>query len=257
MLNNQTSTVFDKARSKTLRTGVVEMLREAITNGSFLPGTHLKENELAERMSVSRSPVREALRQLEQEGLILSIPNQGCYVKTYNETEIEEIFALRGALENLACEMLIKGKVLGDGDYQEMGGMIDQQRQATEHREYDRLVALDMDFHEYICQKTGYQRLLTMWKSLRSQIQVLFYQRILAYDWVPDTVDRDHHAIIDALRQDDLNLVVQVNKEIYTRVARECVNAFRLHGLVNDQIVKLTFRIQAVDIDRGMNNPVL
>ena len=204
------------------------MLREAITNGSLTPGTHLKENELAEQMSVSRSPVREALRQLEQEGLILSIPNQGCFVKTYNETEIEEIFALRGAMENLACELLINDDVLGDVDWAELDVLIHKQRQAADTLAYDQLIKLDMDFHEYICRMTGYHRLLQMWQSLRSQIQVLFYQRILAYEWVPDTVDRDHSAIVKALKQGDLDLVIQVNKEIYTRVARECVEAFRL-----------------------------
>lgn len=228
MLNNQTEILFNKASSKTLRTEVVAMMRQAITNGSLTPGTHLKENELAEQMSVSRSPVREALRQLEQEGLILSIPNQGCYVKTYNETEIEEIFALRGALENLACEMLINGDMLGEADWAELSVLIDKQHTAADTLAYDQLIRLDMDFHEYICGRAGYRRLLQMWQSLRSQIQVLFYQRILAYEWVPDTVERDHTAIVKALQQGDLDLVVQVNKEIYTRVARECVEAFRL-----------------------------
>jgi len=61
-----------------------------------------------------------------------------------------------------------------------------------------------------------------------NELLVLFCQHLLAYEWVPGTVDRDHNAIMDALRRGDVGQVTQVNKEIYTRVARECVEAFRM-----------------------------
>jgi DNA-binding GntR family transcriptional regulator len=61
------------------------MIRDAIINGRLRPGQHLKETDIAEQMSVSRSPVREALRQLAQEGLVVSLPNQGSFVKDFDE----------------------------------------------------------------------------------------------------------------------------------------------------------------------------
>jgi DNA-binding FadR family transcriptional regulator len=67
-----------------------------------------------------------------------------------------------------------------------------------------------------------------MWQSLRAQIQVLFYQRFQTLDWVPDTVDVDHSAILDALRQGDAGRFSQINKEINARVAEECVQVVRL-----------------------------
>ena len=85
-----------------------------------------------------------------------------------------------------------------------------------------------MDFHEYICKKSESERLLKMWRSLRAQIQLLFYQRFLAFDWVPDTVDSDHAAILKALRQGDVQQVLEVHKEINTRVAQECVQMVHL-----------------------------
>jgi DNA-binding GntR family transcriptional regulator len=66
-----------------LRAEVVDMLRDAIIDGRPKPGEHLKESYIADQMSVSRSPIREALRQLEQEGLIVSIPNRGCFVRRF------------------------------------------------------------------------------------------------------------------------------------------------------------------------------
>jgi DNA-binding GntR family transcriptional regulator len=200
------------------------MLQDAIISGKLKPGEHLKESVIANQMSVSRIPVREAFRQLEQEGLIVSIPNQGSFVKVFEEKDIREIFTLRGTLESLACELVLGNGLLGPEDLEHLEGYVQKQRAAIEARDFDQLTALDMDFHEFICKKSGSERLLKMWRSLRAQIQVLFHQRFLALDWVPETVDTDHSAILEALRQGDLHRIAQVHKEINTRVADECVH---------------------------------
>jgi len=220
--------LFEKAVSRTLRTEVVDMLRDAIVTGKLKPGERLKENGLASQMSVSRSPIREAFRQLEQEGLIVSIPNQGSFVRAFDEDDVREIFTLRAALEDLACEIILKEKKLQPDDLERLEAYIEQQKEAVEAWDFDRLTKLDMDFHEFICKKSGLERLLKMWQSLRAQIQVLFYQRFRTLDWVPDTVDVDHSAILDALRQGDAGRFSQINKEINARVAEECVQVVRL-----------------------------
>ena len=223
-----TAELFEKAVSRTLRTEVVDMLRDAIVTGKLKPGERLKENGLASQMSVSRSPIREAFRQLEQEGLIVSIPNQGSFVKVFDEDDVREIFTLRTALEDLACEIVLKEKKLQPDDLERLEAYIEQQKKAVEAWDFDRLTKLDMDFHEFICKKSGLERLLKMWQSLRAQIQVLFYQRFQTLDWVPDTVDVDHSTILDALRQGDAGRFSQINKEINARVAEECVQVVRL-----------------------------
>lgn len=220
-------TLFTKAVPKTLRSEVVEILREAIINGKLQPGEHLKENLIAQQMGVSRSPVREALRLLEQEGLIESFPNQGCFVKTFQPKEIEEIFTLRATLENLAFELIIHNRAMEEEDWQALEDLIEQQHQAIQEKAFEKLTNLDMDFHEYLCKKADSERLLDMWRSLRWQIQMLFYQRFRALESVPETVDQHHHAIIDALRKGDLETLTRLNKEINLKVARECVTVFR------------------------------
>lgn len=226
--------LFNKATSRTLRTEVVDMIRDAIVSGRLKPGEHLKETALAEQMSVSRSPVREALRQLEQEGLITSIPNQGSFVKVFDEKDIEEIFTLRTALEDLACEIVLKDGRLQLADFQRLEAYIEQQREAIETRDFDQLTKLDMDFHEFICIKSEFERLLKMWQSLRGQIQVLFYQRFQAFDEVPQTVDTDHSAILEALRHGDAERFSQINREVNARVAEECVQVIRLINAEQD-----------------------
>ena len=222
--------LLSKPTSKTLRTEVVAILHDAIVSGQLKPGDHLKESELASQLSVSRSPVREALRQLEQNGLVVSVANQGSYVKTYTHKEIAEIFTLRAALENLACELIIQGDKLTEEDWQRLDRFIEEQRAAIDAQAFDELTELDMDFHEFICQKSDSQRLLTMWQSLRGQIQVLFYQRFRALERVPQTVDVDHMAILDALRLANIEEITALNKRINGRVAQECIDIFAANG---------------------------
>ena len=219
--------VFDKAVSRTLRTEVVSMIRDAIVTGKLKPGERLKESALARQMSVSRSPIREALRQLEQEGLIVSIPNQGSFVKVFDENDVREIFTLRATLEDLACEIILEQGKLQPADLEHLAVLIERQKEAIEARDFDRLTTLDMEFHEYICRKSDFKRLLKMWRSLRTQIQVLFLQRFQAFDWVPETVDTDHSAILDTLREGDAGRFSQINKEINARVANECIEVLR------------------------------
>lgn len=212
-----------KPVSRTLRTEVVDILRDAIVSGQLRPGEHLKENAIAAQLSVSRSPVREAFRQLEQEGLLISIPNQGSFVRSFDEKDVREIFTLRAVLEELACEIVLKNGLFDDSDLARLDGYLEQQREAIKAEDFALLTDLDMEFHEYLCKKSGFERLLQMWQGLEAQIQVLFYQRFEALAEVPQTVDTDHSRILEALRQGDLALYAQVNREINDRVAEECI----------------------------------
>ena len=91
---------------KTIRNQVYQILKDDICEGRFAPGQWLQENELAERLCVSRSPIREALRQLASDGLVVEIPNKGVFVKEFTTRDIEEIFDLRVLLEDYAISKL-------------------------------------------------------------------------------------------------------------------------------------------------------
>ena len=214
---------FQRIQPKTLRSEIVDSIRDAIVSGRLQPGEHLKESVIADQMSVSRIPVREAFRQLEQEGLIVSIPNQGSFIKVFEDKDIEEIFTLRAALEGLACEIVLKEEKLGPADFEALENYVARQKEAIDARDFDGLTKLDMDFHEFICRKSESERLLKMWRSLRAQIQVLFHQRFRTFEWIPQTVETDHASILEALHQGDIQKAHQVHKNINARVAAECI----------------------------------
>jgi len=215
--------LWPKPMSRTLRTEVVDILRDAIVSGQLRPGEHLKENTVAAQLAVSRSPVREAFRQLEQEGLIVSIANQGSFVISFDEVDIREIFTLRAMLEGLACEIVLKEGPLQPADLAQLDSYVERQRAAIRAGDYHLLTNLDMQFHEYICRKAGFERLLKMWQGLRAQIQILFFQRFEALVEGREAVETDHATIMEALRQGDLARFSLINREINDRVAQECI----------------------------------
>jgi DNA-binding GntR family transcriptional regulator len=222
------SQLFRPVTPKTLRDEIVDALRDAITRGRLKPGEHLKENTIAAQMSVSRSPIREAFRQLEQEGLIVSIPNQGSFVKHFDEKDVCEIFTLRAALEGLACDILIRDDLLQPADFEQLEHYIEQQKQAIEAQDFEHLTELDMAFHRFICQRTGFERLVKMWQDLCIQMQVLLHMRFKAKpDYVPQTVAIDHAAIVEALRERDIERFSRINEEVNTRVAAECTEVIQ------------------------------
>lgn len=220
--------VFEKIEQNILRVEVLNTLRKAIVTGKLRPGEHLEEGALAAQLGVSRSPVREALRQLEEQGLVVSIPRHGSYVRDFDEKDIKEIFILRAALESLACELVLRENRLQDSDFAFLQDLIHQQEEAIKNGDFDRLTELDLQFHGFICQCTACQRLCKMWLSLRAQCELLFYQRFRAMpDYVPPTVIIDHSQILQALHQGNMELAVRLNREINERVMNECIQMLR------------------------------
>ena len=93
-----------KIHPVSLRDQVVDQIRTAIIQGQLKPGDHIVKQDLTDLLGVSRTPVREALLLLEQEGLVTSIPNRGFFVRVFTEQDVEHIFSMRTTLENFAGE---------------------------------------------------------------------------------------------------------------------------------------------------------
>src|SRR5512141_2804217 len=97
------SGAFEPLRSRGLRSVALLSIRRAIVNGVLRPGDRLMEADIAREMGISRGPVREALRQLEQEGLVISYPHRGTFVASLAADEASEIYVMRAVLEGLAA----------------------------------------------------------------------------------------------------------------------------------------------------------
>ncbi len=201
---------------RTLSDYVADQLRQAILSDKIKPGQRLIEQELAESMQTSRGPVRDALKMLETEGLVLRQSHRGAFVAELRPEDVIEIYTLREALENLAIRFAIRRAT--DSQIDELEKVVREMEQLAQ-RDYTQLDAtdLDMEFHYTLCKISGHKRLLNSWMAISAQIRLVLLKHRL---WNPkDHRERsvDWHArIVASLRQRN---VEQTLKELHTHMA--------------------------------------
>ena len=161
--------VFEQVPHRSLREAALAAIRQAILCGDLKPGQRLMESDIAEQMGMSRAPVREALRQLETEGLLVSEPHRGTFVAELSSTDLWEIYTLRAAIESLAVRIVTE-KASAETLAQLQQAVADM-AQAAREGNLVRLAALDMSFHEMLCRASGHSRLLDVWLSMTVQIR--------------------------------------------------------------------------------------
>ena len=134
-------------------------LRTLIVNGSFPAGAHLREETLASRLGVSRTPVREAVRRLAAEGWVRLVPNQGAYVCTWSRHDVEEIFALRAMLEGFAAEAAARHA--SEADIKELHRLSTAAKSLLPCKspaDVEQIAELNDHFHKLILTAAGQQR---------------------------------------------------------------------------------------------------
>ncbi|MBN1623619.1 MAG: GntR family transcriptional regulator [Clostridia bacterium] len=136
-----------------LREKVFAQLEEDIISGKYKEGQKLTENMLSEQLKVSRTPVREAIRQLELEGLVEAIPNKAIIVTGITSQDIEDIYEIRISIEGLAARRAAKNAT--DEILEKLRELVDLQEFYTNRKDMDHLVKLDGDFHETIFKASG------------------------------------------------------------------------------------------------------
>jgi len=131
-----------------LRGKVFIQLQNDILNGLYQPGDNLIETKLSEELGVSRTPVREAIRQLELEGLVQSIPNKGAIVKGISTQDIEDIYTIRMLIEGLAARWA--AEKITAGELKELGEAVDLEEFYTVKNDVSHLLLFDSRFHDII-----------------------------------------------------------------------------------------------------------
>lgn len=189
---------------------VLTTLRLSIIRGDFPPGTRLIEADLADRLGVSRGPVREALRQLENEGLVSSQVRRSVVVVGISEDDICEIYALRTLLECYAIERLAQGST--PEQVSRLREHLQQMREALEQRQMQAVIEADMLFHRSMIEMASRGRLLAMWESLAASILALLAMADSVYEDMPIAIEQ-HSMVVDAIeRHDGQNAAEQMRR---------------------------------------------
>jgi len=188
-------------RPPTMREEVFRTLRQAILTGEAPPGMKLIENKLAEELGTSRTPVREALHNLERENLIQSIPRVGYVVREITEAEVEEIIEIRVALETLAAKWAAQRITAREiNGLERIVRLTEKQVQNDDTR---GVADLDTAFHEIICKASRSQRILKMSQTL--QDHMLRYRMMsLGVTSIARRANKGHQKILDAIKEADM-----------------------------------------------------
>ena len=200
---------------KPLRDVVFETLRDAIITQVLKPGERLMEIQLADEMGVSRTPVREAIRKLELEGLVIMVPRKGAYVAGVSMKDIHEVYEVRAALEMLAVSLAAERITDEELDALERQVLRESEAEAsedTDEQTLDNIVYIDTTFHDIIYQAANNQRLVQFLNILQEQLQ-RFRAASLSRPGRSKTALEEHKQIIEALSERNGELAAKLAKE--------------------------------------------
>lgn len=156
-------------KNLSIREQSLDTLREAILSGELKPGQALTETDLARQLGVSRAPIREALRILNSEGLVETIPYHGTTVSRLTRTDIEEIYSLRILLETYAMEQVIHKREAADR--QRLRDIVEHMVSAGDAGDLIAVNALDRDFHDALIEMSGHRLLHAMWLMVSMKVR--------------------------------------------------------------------------------------
>jgi DNA-binding GntR family transcriptional regulator len=191
----------------TLREKILETIRDAIATGVLKPGEKVAEPELAERFGISRTPIREAFRQLESEGYLTVIPRKGAVVVSFSSKEVEEFYAIKSILEGYAAHRACQK--LTDKEISRLETINDKLRQLAEEGDIKHFFKIHNDFHELFRKAADNEKLDEMISGLVSKFQRLRYESLSKPGRMKISV-QEHNKIIDAFRERNADLAEQL-----------------------------------------------
>lgn len=206
-----------------LREVVFETLRDAIIQGRLKPGERIMEIQLAEEMGVSRTPVREAIRKLELEGFIVTVPRKGAYVAGISVKDIVDVFEVRAALESLAAGLAAER--IADQELEELERALVQIAEAR-GGDLNAVVQTDTNFHEIIYRASRNQRLIQIITHLREQIQ-RFRTTSLSQPGRMKIALEEHRKIVEAISERNIELARALAREHIENAEQSFLNALR------------------------------
>ncbi len=197
---------------RTLRESVADEIRMKIINGELVPGARIMEQDLASEFGVSRGPVREALRQLEEEGLVEYARNAGCSVRQIDAEDIYEIYYMRANYEMMAVKLY--GKAFPEQTLECMQQILDQM-QDLKWDAYREVFELDNRFHEQIMNLVPFKRLKKAWEDLSYGNIVIGYNMNVNRKDVIEIQHRIHEKLLNVCREGSPEQITQAILDHY------------------------------------------
>lgn len=190
-----------KASDKySLQGRVFNRLREDILSGIYKEDDELKELSIGTELGVSRTPVREALRQLELEGLVRIVPNKGAYVVGISNKDLKDIYEMRARLEGLCARWAVKNAT--EEDISRLEEISDLSEFHSKKNKYDKVLELDNEFHELLYDMADSKMLCKTLSDFHHYLEVIRKKTLSSHERVVDSI-REHRDIVEAIKEKD------------------------------------------------------
>ena len=201
---NTLCTVFEVTMDEylPLRDVVFNTLRRAILRGELKPGERLMEIQLANKLGVSRTPIREAIRKLELEGFVVMIPRRGTYVADISIKDINEVYEIRTSLEVLAAGLAAER--ISDEELETMQRLLVEIGQHIEDGNIEKIVEIDTAFHDVLYKASRNKRLAGIINNLREQITVIRRRSMMYPGRLQNTME-EHRILVDSIAAHDVD----------------------------------------------------
>ncbi len=194
-------------RTQSLATLVLQELERMILEGELKAGERINEKAMAERQNVSRGPVREAVRRLEEAGLVEVVVNRGVFVRKLQLSEALELYDIRSALLGLAGRIL--AECVTEDQVRHLLDMVERMEALAEARDLERYYPLNLEFHATLMEYTGNRRLGEIDASMAKELY-LFRRRSLVTGSGLAASSAEHREIVEALAEGDSERVSRV-----------------------------------------------
>lgn len=208
-----------------VRSRVVETLRGAITSGRFAPGQRLVEKDLCDLLGVSRPSVREALRELETEGLINTVPNRGPLVTKLSARDAASIYEVRGMLEALAAKLFAEKAT--EAEVATLSACVDGLEAAYATNDVERVLVAKKAFYDVLLGGSGNVVIPSLLRTMNARITQLRRVSLSNPERLPDSI-REIRAVIEAIRARDPEAAFQASLRHIEQASRSALS--RLGG---------------------------
>lgn len=203
-MTEQAGKPFGTLRSTDLVSQVGEQLVQAIVEGRLAPGQRVVEAELARQMGISRAPLREAARRLEQRGLLVAHPRRGFFVRELSLGEVDDLYGVRIMVESYAARLAAERA--GPAGLDELARRIEELRRLASDGKEAALVEADLEFHRAICVLSGNRRLLRLFDDMAIDVRMVIAMIDHLYD-DPLVIAETHSPLLDALRGGEPHII--------------------------------------------------
>ncbi|MBU0477273.1 GntR family transcriptional regulator [bacterium] len=195
----------------TLIKGLYKKIRLSVLNGAIKPHERIVEQDLAKKYKVSRTPIRETLRLLENEGLITAIPNVGTFVKQHSLDEIKQIYEVRAVLEGYAARLV--ALCISNQEIRELENIGKGENKAKQSKDRNALVKIDREFHDFIMKKCGNKELARIMELFDYQTLSLYTKSVTHGEYSEKNLSYSHIPIVEAIKKRDLDLAEKLARK--------------------------------------------